>query len=489
MELSSLPRWLAELLFVVYLGLSIGFVVLERRHPRTTLAWVLVIILLPMLGLLAYLTVGRRPYRRHARRCRRRREAAHEAMRQMARLDRLPQEISGAQRGLVQLALRSAAAPLRRASDVRLLSAGPPALESIRQAIEQARHFVNLEFYIWRDDDTGRALTDWLTRRASEGVRVRVLCDHVGSLALPAQHFAPLIAAGGEVAFFAPITAPSLRRPRANFRNHRKLISVDQRVGFVGGLNVADEYLGDGGTAELWRDLFVRLEGDAVIGLETIFAADWLDATGEVGEVGLSVEENAGGGPSPRPGPGAGAGALVQIIASGPDARVAAAIAAQFSAAIASAQQRCWIATPYLVPDDALKLTLQTAAMRGVDVRLLVPGRSDQWLVRMASNSYYDELLSAGCRIDEYPRMLHSKVLIVDDSLAAIGSANMDIRSFHLNYEVTAMFYDTTVTAGLAEIFEHDLAAARRVCEAGRARITPARRLAEALARTLSPLL
>ncbi len=484
-----MPRWSVELLFIAYLVLSLGFVVLERRHPRTTLAWVMAIILLPLLGLLAYLAVGRRPYRRHVRRCRRRREAANEAMRQVARLDRLPPELSGTQRGLVQLALRSAAAPLRRASRVELLSAGEPALASIRSAIAGARHFVHLEFYIWRDDDTGRAITALLTRRAREGLQVRVLCDHVGSLGLSAQHFAPLIEAGGEVAFFAPITAPSLRRPRANFRNHRKLISVDQCVGFVGGLNVGDEYLGSGLTHALWRDLLVRIEGDAVIGLETIFAEDWLDAKGGASEAEDTGEENAGGAPVVGSGLGAGSGPLVQIISSGPDVGVAPAIGAQFSAAIGSALQRCWIATPYLVPDESLKLSLQTAAMRGVDVRLLVPGKSDQWLVQMASRSYYDELLAAGCRIDEYPQMLHSKLLVVDDSLAAIGSANMDIRSFHLNYEVTAMFYDPAVNQALARVFEVDLGRAASVFEANRARITPPRRLVEALARTLSPLL
>jgi cardiolipin synthase len=314
------------------------------------------------------------------------------------------------------------------------------------------------------------------------GVKVRVLCDQLGSFGLPRSHFAELIAAAGEVAFFAPLFAPSLRGPRANFRNHRKLVVVDQRVGFVGGLNIADEYLAESRDASLWQDLFVRLEGEAVLALDSIFEADWLDASGEL------VEDDAGSS-FPDLHEADREGAWVQLIASGPDAPVEDAIEAQFNAAIASAQLRCWIATPYLVPGETLKLTLVTAAMRGVDVRLLVPGRSDQWLVRMASASYYDRLLEAGCLIYEYPQMMHSKFLVVDDALATIGSANMDIRSFRLNYEITAMFYDRGVNADLAEIFQRDVARATSIHQESRAKVSWHRRMLEALARVLSPLL
>jgi cardiolipin synthase len=352
----------------------------------------------------------------------------------------------------------------------------------LRTAIEAARDVVHLEFYIWRDDETGRGLTRLLTQRARQGVKVRVLCDQLGSFGLSRGHFDELVSAGGEVAFSNPLRVPSLRGPRANFRNHRKLVVVDERIGFVGGLNVADEYLGQQHGDVLWRDLFVRMEGDAVLGLEAIFAADWLDAGGTpIEDVGTAPAGESTGQPS--------SGAWVQIIASGPDAPVEDAIAAQFNAAIASAQARCWIATPYLVPGEPLKLTLVTAAMRGVDVRLLVPGETDQWLVSMASSSYYDRLLAAGCRIYEYPQMMHSKYVIVDDSMATIGSANMDIRSFHLNYEVTAMFYDRYVNADLAHIFERDLAQARRIGPEQRADLGFGRRAIEAMARVLSPLL
>jgi cardiolipin synthase len=407
--------------------------------------------------------------------------------RQLARLDELPADLGGAQRGLVRLALVAAAAPLRRADRVELLEAGPGTFRALVEALDSAEHFAHLEFYIWRDDASGRAVRDVLVGLARRGVRVRVLCDHIGSFGLPRRHFAPLVEAGGEVAWFAPLHGAALRTLRANFRNHRKLISIDQRLGFVGGVNVADEYLGTADPERAWRDVMLRIEGDAVLGLETIFAADWLDACGPEAEPALWEQEmeSAGRTRAQR----ASEGPLVQLIASGPDAPVTASISAQLGAAIAVAERRCWIATPYLVPDDALMLMLQTAAMRGVDVRLLVPARSDSRIVGWASASYYDGLLEAGCSIFEYPAMIHSKFMVVDDALAAIGSANMDVRSFHLNYEVTAMFYDAGVNADLARVFLRDAAQATPVRPESRADLSAWRTAAEAFGRVLSPLL
>lgn len=434
----------------------------------------------------------------------------------MANLAALPADISPAQRGLVRLALQTAAAPLRRADDVELLTTAHDAFEAVARAIAGAKRSIHCEFYIWRDDETGRRFTELLTERARAGVKVRVLCDHLGILGLPSKHFAPLREAGGEVAFFGRLRIPvRLGRSRVNFRNHRKLMTVDGREGFVGGLNIGDEYFGSVADQVGWRDLFVRLRGDAVVGLEAIFLEDWLASTGQV----IDLE---GEGPRQPPGvdarrprrwgrgrsdaealgrsdpfaplparPMVSGGPLVQVIPSGPDIPVASSIAAQFSAAIASAQERAYIATPYFVPDEPLTLILRTAALRGVDVRILVPdpSKNDQRLVALASRSYYDDLLEVGCRIYEYiPGMLHSKYLIVDD-VAAIGSANMDVRSFHINYEVTAMFYDEGVTARLAEVFATDLARAREIQAHMRLGLSLPARFAEGVARVLSPLL
>lgn len=518
----DLPRWVIEVAFAAYVLVVTVFVVLERRRPTATLALLLALVFLPLVGLLAYLLFSRERVRRRERQRERRPIRPVDATHNLANLDQLPVGLTEAQRGLVRLALRTAAAPLRRSERVALLPTAASAHAAFVAAIEAAEQYVHCEFYIWNDDATGRRITRLLTARARAGVRVRVLVDVLGTIGLPTEHFAELLAAGGRVASFGRLRLRlPMRMGGINFRNHRKIMTVDGRVGFVGGLNVGDEYLDPNGIKDRWRDLDAQLEGDAVLGLEAIFLEDWLSATGEVldleGEHPEPAAKFDGRRPLPKPRPWRRArhahakrraeeanpfvgmaerparseGPLVQVIPSGPDRRVVSVIAAQFSAAIASANRRAFIATPYLVPDEPLLLILRTAALRGVDVRLLVPrpALNDQRLVAMAARSYYEELADAGCRIFEYELgMLHAKYLIVDD-VCAIGSANMDIRSFHLNYEVTAMFYDEHVTAQLAEIFEGDLRFAREIGTADLGNTGFFRGLAESFARVLSPLL
>ena len=515
----QVSRWLLELAFVVYAVAVTAFVVLERRRPSATLALIMALIFVPVVGMAAYLLFSRQRVRRRLRQRQRRAVNPVDGTRNVANLEDLPEGLPPLQAGLVRLALRTAAAPLRRADDIELLTEPEQTLEAMCSAIRSAQRSVHLEFYIWRDDESGRIITDLLAERARAGVKVRVLYDHLGSLSLGSGHFAALREAGGEVAIFGPLRLPvRLGRSRVNFRNHRKIMTIDGQIGFVGGLNIGDEYLGKRAAEVGWRDLFVRLEGDAVVGLEATFLEDWLSTTGEVVDLagsrpaeaaGIDGRQPARARPWHRRHPGEKAlqranpfaplpdrpvissGPLVQVIPSGPDIPVTSAIAAQFSAAIATAQYRAWIATPYLIPDEPLMLILRTAALRGVDVRILVPEprKNDQPLVAIASRSYYDELIEVGCRVFEYqPGMLHSKYLIVDE-VSAIGSANMDVRSFHINYEITAMFYDAAVTARLAEVFEGDLEQAEEITARSRVGLALTSRLAESFARVLSPLL
>ena len=515
----DLPRWSMELAFAVYVVVVSGLVVLERRKPTATLALLLALVFVPVIGLISYLVLSRTRVRRRRVERSRRPVLPIEQTASIAKLEALPKAMPPVQRRLVRLAMSSAAAPLRRTERVVLLETAPDAFAAFKRAITGAARCVHCQFYIWKDDTTARSITAMLTERAENGVTVRVLIDHLGSLGLPDSHFARLKAAGGRVELYAPLRLPVLRR-RINFRNHRKIMTIDGNVGFLGGLNIADEYLGP---SDLWRDLHVELDGDAVIGLDAIFLEDWLQTTGEVVDLaGISRHRGEtfdARRPLPREGarwkrgstpqyaeqaasvnpfaelphrPMASDGPLVQIVPSGPDTAVVGVIGAQFTAAIASAGHRAWIATPYFIPDEPLMLALRTAALSGIDVRLLVPrpDHNDQQIVAWAARSYYDECLAAGIRIFEYtPGMLHAKYLIVDDVVCAIGSANMDIRSFHLNYEVTAMFYAAKVTDALAAIYQRDLGCADEVTLAKRANPSLRVRLSESLARILSPLL
>ena len=514
----DIPRWVFELAFAIYAVSITALVVIERRKPTATLALVLALVFVPILGLLVYLTIANRRVlgRRRARAQRIVRPI--EATRDLVRVQEIPFDMPEVQRGLVRLAISTSAAPLRRADHVQIIVDPAQIFATLEEAIGRAERYIHMEFYIWRDDDTGREIVRRLAARARMGVKVRVLVDHVGSFGLPDLHFAPLVDAGGEVAIFARLRIPLMfARARPNYRNHRKIVVIDGNWGLIGGINVGDEYAGRM-VGRPWRDLMAPLEGDAVIGLGAVFLEDWLATTGRVidleGETRPAISHidarrtkmrRLGGRerrldrvvrehnpfaalPARAP---SSTGSLVQVIPSGPDAPVAEAIAAQISAAIATAQRRAWIVTPYFIPDDALVLMLTTAARRGVDVRIVLPApaTTDSRLVAYAAASYYDELLDAGCRIYEYESgMLHAKYLVIDD-LAVIGSANIDVRSFYINYEIIAMLYDAAITSGLSEVFLEDLSHAREVSTGARDDLSLARKLAEGAARVLSPLL
>ncbi len=514
---SAALTWTLEIGFLVYVVAITIIVVLERRRPNATIALVLALIFLPVFGALAYFLFGRR-LKRRLRLRRRRIIRPVDATRGFAAAVELPAGATPNQRGLVRLALRTAAAPVRHASEVKLHSEPHATFDAMLEMIDRAEHYVHLLFYIWRDDATGREFVARLAARARIGVRVRVLLDHLGSFGVDETHFAPLLEAGGELGWFGRLRIPWRPwRNTVNFRNHRKILVADGQRGFVGGVNVGDEYRGTGASLRGWQDVMMDLSGDAVVGLDAVFLEDWLVSTGQVVDIyghrsvalahvdarrpsgrnwlrkrprDTALREHDPYGSLPRRAPAA-AGPLVQIIPSGPDAPVADAIGTQIVAAVACAFTRVWIVTPYLIPDEPLLLALRTAALRGVDVRLIVPAEAhnDSRLAALAAASYYDELFEAGARIFEYQAgMLHSKYAVFDD-VALVGSANMDVRSFHLNYEVVAMFYDAAVTTSMIDRFALDLVDSLEVTAPARRGLGWQRRLAEGFARVLSPLL
>jgi len=487
-------RWVLELVTMIYVIAVTGFVVLERRRPASTMAWLLALIFLPGIGLVGYYLFGRLRVRRRRRLRARRGVLPTLATRGLVPLETPLHELEEPLRGLVRLAINVTEAPLRRATTADLLQVPEAAYEAMEAAMRAAEQSILLEYYIWRDDSVGRRWIDLLCEKARAGVKVRLLYDDFGCLGTPASLFERLRVAGGEVLPYGRVRLRLRWNGRINFRNHRKIMVVDGAIGFTGGLNVGDEYLGHAPDGRLWIDLHLRLTGDAVLGLHAIFLEDWLAATGETVDLEPDdprISQQILHELTARPVEGS-RGPMVQIIPSGPDMMPGLGIAAQFIAAIATATDRCWIATPYFVPDDALNLALKTAALRGVDVRVLVPlpRNNDSTLVSLAARSYYDECLETGVRIYEYlPGMLHSKTLLVDRTLAAIGSANMDVRSFYINYEVTAMLYDQGVADALAEVFTGYLAHALEVRREGRKQLRLHQRLGESFARMLSPLL
>lgn len=459
------------------------------RHlgVTSTLAWIFFILFLPGFGALAYFLLASP----HIRRTRRRRRLAGEAVRAAIRRslgrEPLPPEVdhsSPLARSVLFLGTRLTGLPPSGGNRVELLLENEHAFLSKAEAVRGATRSVWAEYYIVEDDATGRGFLADLAERARAGCDVRLLYDAVGSSDLPEEGLEALLAAGGKAEAFLPLN-PLRRRWSAHLRNHRKLLVVDERIGFTGGMNVGDEYARGsaiaggstkGGRNRPWRDAHLRLEGPAVFDLATVFAEDWTFASGE-----RLV-------PSSIPLPAEG-GSVVAVIPSGPD-QAANANAHTYFAAVSGALERCWLTTPYFVPDEPTLRALCNAAFRGIDVRVLVPAESDVPLARAAGRFVYPQLLRSGVRIFEYqPAVLHAKTVVVDGAWALVGSANFDFRSFSLNFELGALVFDRDFAARLEERFVADLAESREVTPAEVENRGFGERARLGLARLLAPLL
>jgi cardiolipin synthase len=449
-------------------------ILLQRRSAAATLAWLLVLVFLPGVGLVVYRLLG--PLRLKRKRLRRRlgRRVVEDALSAMESLRAAgPNELQVAR---VPIAMREA--PPLHAQAVDLYFDGNAAYAAIFAAIEAAREHVHLEYYIYEPDQIGTRLRDLLVKKARAGVTVRLLVDGTGSSRLRRRFLRPLRDAGAQVAWFNPVSIRWIRTRRIDFRSHRKIVVCDGAVAFTGGMNVADVH-----SAELspryWRDTQLRIAGAAVLTVQRIFVEDWYFATGSLPPrtAGLFPDQD-GVGPL-----------VVQVVASGPDHDFMTIHDTYFTA-ITRATARVWLTTPYFVPDEAIATALCTAAMRGVDVRLLLPVRGDSRLIDLAARSYMPELLDSGVKVYEYlPRFVHAKTIVVDDDLAIVGTANLDNRSFKLDFELTALVFDRAAAARLAAAFEADLTESRAMDAAARAHLSLPRRLGEATARLLSPLL
>ncbi|MFZ4790967.1 MAG: cardiolipin synthase [Candidatus Competibacteraceae bacterium] len=468
---------LAWLLWILLVGIGL---ILERRSPTATLAWLLVLLFMPYFGFIVYLLLGPRRLRRRRLRYSRARErliqSTHRLRRDRAIAPDFP--ASGLERQLATLLERTGQGVPMPAVSATLLETGDVCYTALETAIAAARHHVHLEYYLWQPDSIGTRLRDVLIEKARAGIQVRLLLDAIGSDRISKRFLQPLRDAGGETAWFNPLNLRRLRPNHINFRTHRKIVVCDGRIGFTGGINVSAEHSTAASGPDAWRDTHLRIDGEPVHRLQFIFLEGWYFATDQAPFTPEFFPQF----------PESSMGPWLQIVESGPDNN-RQAIARFYFAAIASAQQRILLATPYFVPSEALTAALISAALRGVEVRILVPKQSDSRLVTAAARSYYDELASAGVRIDQYgPAMLHAKLLVVDERVAAVSSANFDNRSLALNFEVMAVIYDAGLAGRLASSFEADLHQASRYVKPGR-RATFSQRLGESTARLLSPLL
>jgi len=476
------PGVLWDVLAPLWLVLGVvqsGWVIMQRRSPASTVGWIVALMAMPIVGLVIYRFFG--PLRVHRQRLKRLHGRARLGTQQEQLA--LREEYPDAPQWVLQhtrLIERASGIPMSTAHAVVLLQDGVATLASMLEAVRAARHHVHLEYYIYEPDQIGERLRDALIERLRAGVEVRLLVDAVGSPKLNSRagrrFLVDFTQLGGEFAVFHPNRFDRLR-PLVNLRTHRKILVVDGVVGFTGGINITqDENEEVCDTA--YRDTHIRLEGPAVRWLQYVFLEDWAYAGGSKVQRALSRDLIIASEPGPIG---------VQVIASGPDTRGEAIHRAVIDA-LHTAERRIWLTTPYFVPTEPALYALVDAAMRGVDVKLLVPQKSDSRLVTAAAQSYYEELQEAGVKIFEYlPRMLHAKTLLVDDLYAQIGTANFDHRSFRLNFEVAVAVFSPELNAQLAQAFERDLAHSRFAASAKREPFVT--RFVLALARLFSPVL
>jgi cardiolipin synthase len=469
------------LLDTLVLVLLIPFILLTKKESTAAVAWCLVVILMPLLGALLFWVFGYnhvfRPLRQKlSHRAHYRREhppPRHEA----TRGEKGSEAGDPTWQGLGSLALTVNAFPPSPRNAVTLYKETEQAFAAKLDAVQAARHHVHLEYFIIRSDETGTQLLELLTAKAKAGVQVRLLFDSWGALKLKRRLLRPLLAAGGQAVPFLPLN-PLRSWIQVNLRNHRKILVADGRVAFTGGMNIGNEYLGKNPAFGYWRDTVLRLEGPAVAGFQRIFAEDWHFAAREPLD-----------GPDFFPTLPAAGDSCVQVIESGPD-QPYNSIREVYFAAILAARQRVWIATPYFVPDAGLLDALRLARFRGVEVRLLCLLRPDHFLSFYATRYYWTDMLALGVKIYQYAKgMMHSKLMMVDGKWAMMGSANLDNRSLHLNFEAGCILHTTARVAELEAAFERDLSDSLPLDADVFAHRSLASRLAENACRLFSPIL
>ncbi len=484
--ISGYLDWIGKLfgiIFTIY-SIFIGIVIFfENKDPSKTISWLLILFLVPVVGFILYILFGQNFRKKKI--FQKKKDIDTEIIEEIVNwqkemlktIDLFDNDECLVKSKLIGLLLKNSNAPFTINNRTKILTNGENTFNSIIEELKKAKHHIHMEYFIIRSDNLGNKIKDILIKKAKEGVEVRIIYDSVGCWKLNREYIESLEGAGAEVHPFFPVIFPVLSR-ELNYRNHRKIVVIDGKVGFLGGLNIGDEYLGKNKKLGFWRDTHMKIEGEAVYILQNIFLKDWsfvskksissMDYYPKLDHYG---EE------------------LIQITTSGPDSEWESILQAYFTM-ISTAEEKIWITTPYLVPDESIMMALKVAALSGVDVRIIIPSKPDHFLVYWASRSNIEELLKAGVRIYCYKNgFIHSKVLLVDGIGGSIGTANLDMRSLKINFEVNAFVYDVNVVKRLEDDFIDDLNGSKEVILEEHLNRKKHERFLESLGRLLSPLL
>lgn len=471
---SSLFTLILEALFLIVWVGTIVVVITENRNPVKTLAWVMVLVFLPVIGFVLYVFFGM-----DMRRTRIISKRSLSKLSQKPLLNFADYAVStppAPYEKLVNMMKKASFSYLLGDNKVQVFVDFPMMLQDMLRSIASAKHHIHVQFYIFMDDSVGRFLRDVLIDKVRQGVKVRLLYDDVGSWKAKNRFFREMKEAGIEVYPFGEVKFAALSQ-RVNYRNHRKVVIVDGEIGYIGGMNVAERYY-NGVSWGRWRDTHLRIDGMAVNALQMSFFVDWYYATRELVSNAVYFPKVQRQGTTD-----------VQIVTSYPMGEWKTIMQGLLQV-ISQSRRYLYIQTPYFLPTEPILMALRNAALAGVDVRLMVPLRGDSLLVDLASHSYYKEAMTAGIKIYQYEAgYLHSKVVLADDNFVTVGSTNIDFRSFEHNFEINAFIYDPEVVREMKRIFMNDLEHSKRVVASEWKKRPLWNRFWESLVRLLSPLL
>jgi len=465
------------ILYAYTLVSTISVLLLENRNPAKSLSWVLVLLFIPVIGMFFYLLLGQ-DYRK--KKIISRKSIRSVIDRPVASFDINKLDttmMNDNQLNLIKMLYKNSEAAGYAFNKIDVFSDGESTFNAVFEAIRNAKDHIHIEFFIFDDDKISNQLRELLIQKSREGVRVRMIYDYWGSFNLSKKYLKSLKDAGIYFRPFLPFRWRISRSSKINYRNHRKLIIIDGVIGFTGGLNIADRYI-YGNSLGQWRDTFVRMEGSVVHGLQLLFMVDW-----------FFVDRKLIDGPQYFPEPEKYQQNLVQLVNSGPDSDWEA-IMQGIASAISSATRYVYIQSPYFMPTEVIATCMQMAALSGVDVRLMIPEKSDSRLSDASTCSYLSQVLEAGVRVYRYNNgFLHSKAIVIDDFISIVGSCNLDERSFVQNFEANAFIYDPTTAVNLRELYIKDIINCEELSLEAWTNRKRRQKLKESFARLFSPLM
>jgi cardiolipin synthase len=476
-----MPSFIVFIFLAIYVYTLVSIIsvlLLENRNPAKSLSWALVLLFIPIIGLLFYLVLGQnlRKKKLISKKSIKRVTDRPVASFDISKLD--PTLIDNNQINLIKMLYKNSEAAGYAFNKIEVLSNGESTFDAVFEAISKAKDHVHIEFFIFADDKISNQLRELLILKAKEGVRVRMIYDYWGSFDLSKRYLKSLRDAGVFVQSFLPFRFRfHFSSSKINYRNHRKLVIIDGKIGFTGGLNVADRYI-YGDFLGRWRDTFISIEGSAVHGLRLLFLVDW-----------YFVEREMLDDPKYFPEPLKFDDNMVQIVSSGPDSDWEA-IMQGIASAIMSATKYVYIHSPYYMPTDVLSTCIEMAALSGVDIRLIIPIKSDSSFSYASTSSYLEQALEAGVRVFRYHKgFLHSKAIVIDDFISIVGSCNIDERSFTQNFEANAFIYEKKTALKLKQLFMKDIDNCEELTLEVWTKRKKRQRLKESFARLFSPLM